>query len=333
MPFFEGITFANPAYLWLLVLLPVLLGWYIWQYRARFPSQKISSLDGLQYIKPSWREILRPIIPGTRVLTAGFLIIALARPQSVLEKEEVTTEGIDITVAMDVSSSMLAKDFSPNRIEAAKNVAMDFIESRQHDRIGLVVFSGESFTKCPITTDYGILKRQLKETKSGELEDGTAIGMGLATAVDRLKKSPAKSKVVILLTDGVNNSGLIDPLTATDIAKKFDITVYTIGVGSKGTAPYPVQTPYGKSFRQKEVKIDDELLTKMADQTGGQYFRATNNEKLQEIYKEINQLEKTKIEVSSFKRYSEKFLPFAIIASIILGIELLLRYTLLRMIP
>jgi Ca-activated chloride channel family protein len=236
---------------------------------------------------------------------------------------------------MDVSGSMLSQDFEPNRIEAAKKEAMDFIDGRQHDRIGLVVFSGESFTQCPVTIDHGILKNQLKEVKNGMMEDGTAIGMGLATAVQRLKEGHAKSKVVILMTDGVNNRGLIDPLTATDIAMQFGVRVYTIGIGTNGMARTPVgMQPDGKLvFDYAKVEIDEALLKDIAKKTGGQYFRATDNKRLKGIYEQIDKMEKTKIEVSAFQRKTEKFYAFALIAGVILMLEFLMRYWVVRAIP
>jgi Ca-activated chloride channel family protein len=257
----------------------------------------------------------------------------LARPQSSSNWENVTTEGIDIIIALDISSSMLARDFSPDRLEAAKNVAMEFISGREHDRMGLVVFAGEAFTQCPLTTDRAVLLNLFKDLKSGLIEDGTAIGNGLATGVSRLKDSEAVSRVVILLTDGENNRGEVAPMTAAEIAKTFGIRVYTVGVGSVGTAPYPVQTPFGIELRDMEVKIDEELLTQIANITGGQYFRATSNKKLEEIYKEIDKLEKSKIDVQQFSRRSEEFLPFAILGALFLIAALFLRTTIFRNIP
>lgn len=325
--------FANPELLWLLLLLPVLAAWFIWQYRNRYSEQKISTLQAFGDMGRPIKEYFSYLIPILRLAAVGLIIIAIARPQTMFDKEKITTEGIDIVMVMDVSSSMLARDFDPNRLEAAKDVGISFINGRPNDRFGLVVFAGESFTQSPITTDHEVVKNMLNETKSGLIEDGTAIGMGLATAVDRLKESEAKSKVIILLTDGVNNSGFIDPLTAAEVAEKYGIRVYTIGVGSKGTAPYPVQTPFGERYQQMEVKIDEDLLKKIAGMTGGNYFRATDNQSLKEIYDQIDKLEKTKIEVSSFTRYTEKFLPFALLGSILLLFEVLLRFTVFRTFP
>jgi len=253
--------------------------------------------------------------------------------QSSTSWQNVITEGIDIVIAIDISGSMLAEDFKPNRLEASKEVADEFISKRPNDRIGLVVFSGESFTQCPLTTDHAILRNLFKDIKSGMIEDGTAIGMGLATGVNRLETSEAKSKVIILLTDGVNNSGLISPATAAEIAKSFGIRVYTIGVGTQGTAPYPFQTPYGIKYQQIQVKIDEVMLKEISDLTGGQYFRAVNKSSLEDIYEEIDKLEKSKIEVTEFKKKTERFLPFAIFAGILVLLELLFRNTLFRSIP
>ena len=259
--------------------------------------------------------------------------MALARPQSTLQEENIISEGIDIVLAMDVSGSMLARDFEPNRLEAAKAVAGEFIAGRPNDRIGLVVFAGESFTQSPITVDHRVLQKLLDEIKDGLLEDGTAIGMGLATAVNRLKDSEAKSKVVILLTDGVNNSGFIDPVTATEAALQFGIRVYTIGVGTMGKAPYPFKQGNRTVYRDMEVNIDEELLQKISGMANGEYYRAIDNESLKGIYEEIDILEKSRIEVASISRVSEKFLPFVLLAGLLLLIEMLLRYTILRSIP
>lgn len=281
----------------------------------------------------SWRHFLNAALPILRLLAIGFLIIALARPQSVLERQEVKAEAIDIAIALDISSSMLARDFEPNRLGAAKQVAQDFIAGRRNDRIGLVVFAAESFTQCPVTTDYQVLQNLLAETESGLIEDGTAIGMGLANGVNRLKKSDANSKVLILLTDGVNNRGSIDPMTAQRMAQKFEVKVYTIGIGSEGKAPFPVDTRHGKRYRKKQVNIDEELLETIANKTGGQYFRATSSEKLRRIYEQIDKMEKTEINVSAYKRYDEEFLPFALWAAALFCFEIVSRYGFLKRIP
>lgn len=267
-----------------------------------------------------------------RVVAMIALIIALARPQSSSVSENVESDGIDIVLAMDVSGSMLAEDLRPNRIEAAKQVAADFINERIGDRIGLVIFSGESFTQCPITIDHRVLLEQLQAVKSGVLVDGTAIGDGLATAVDRLRNARGKSKVIVLLTDGENNTGRIGPELALEIAKAYKVRVYTIGVGTNaGQAPYPAQTPDGRTvMTMMPVQIDEPLLRKIATQTGGEYFRATNTNSLRNIYKSIDKMEKTKVEVNSFKHYAELFFPFALLAALCLGLEMLLRWTWFR---
>lgn len=279
------------------------------------------------------RHYFRHLVFLFEVTAIAFFVVVLARPQSSRNWENITTEGIDIVVSLDISSSMLAQDFQPNRLEAAKNVAMEFISGREYDRMGLVVFAGEAFTQCPLTTDRAVLLNLFKDIESGMIEDGTAIGNGLATSVARLKESDAISRVVILLTDGENNSGEIAPVTAAEIAKTFGIRVYTVGVGSQGTAPYPVQTPYGTQLRDMEVKIDEETLQEIAQITDGRYFRATNNTRLEEIYREIDQLEKSKIEVREFSRKSEEFLPFALAGILFLVMSLFLRNTIFRSIP
>jgi Ca-activated chloride channel family protein len=264
------------------------------------------------------------------MIALALLIIVLARPQSTDRFQDVSTEGIDIVLALDISGSMLARDFKPDRLEASKNVATEFISGRPYDRIGLVVFSGESFTQCPLTTDHAVLINLMREIQSGMIEDGTAIGMGLATAVNRIKDSEAKSKVIILLTDGVNNRGEIAPATAAGIAKTFGIRVYTIGVGTQGMAPYPVQTPFGTQYQNMPVEIDEDILKEIAQTTGGRYFRATDNDKLVQVYNEIDKLEKSKIDVKQFIRKEEKYLNIAISAFSLLVLEILLRNTILR---
>jgi Ca-activated chloride channel family protein len=254
----------------------------------------------------------------------------LARPQKTDKFQDVSTEGIDIVLAQDISGSMLARDFKPDRLEAAKNIATEFISGRPYDRIGLVVFSGESFTQCPITTDHAVLINLLREIQSGMIEDGTAIGMGLATAVNRIKDSQSKSKVIILLTDGVNNKGEIAPATAADIAKTFGIRVYTIGVGTQGTAPYPVQTPYGIQYQNMPVEIDEGILQQISQTTGGKYFRATDNDKLTQVYKEIDKLEKSKIDVKQYSRKEERYLLPALFAFCMLVLEIIARNTIFK---
>lgn len=329
----SNITFASPQYFYLLLLIPFLIYWYIKKQKDTSIKLQFSTTDSLQNIPKTFRQRFRHSLFALRILTYILFIIALARPQSTTHKEKVTTEGIDIILVMDISGSMLAEDFKPNRIEAAKKVAMEFIDARENDRIGLVIFSGESFTQCPLTTDRPVVKNLLKEIRSGMIEDGTAIGMGLATAVSRLKDSKAKSKVIILLTDGVNNRGFIDPLTAAQIAQSFGIKVYTIGVGTIGFAPYPFQTPFGTQYQNVPVQIDEELLSKIANMTNAKYYRATDNNKLRAIYNEIDKLEKSKIEVTEYRKKSEEFRYAAIFATLFLILELILRYTIFRTIP
>lgn len=324
------ISFANPYFLGLLVLIPLMIWWQLRNKKKDNPSFRLTTLSGIAHAKPSWKVRMRPSMFVLRLVCIAALSVALARPQSSNTTESIDSEGIDIVLAVDVSGSMLAEDLKPNRIEAAKNVALDFVERRPTDRLGLVVFSGESFTQCPITIDHTVLKEQLSQIKSGLLVDGTAIGMGLATSVDRLRNSNAKSKVIVFLTDGVNNTGLIDPNTALEIAKAYKVRVYTIGVGTKGNAPYPVQTPMGTQKQMMPVQIDEALLQQIAKETGGKYYRATNNKSLASVYDEIDKLEKTKVEVSSYKNYAELFFPFAALAITCLGLEMLLRYTVFR---
>lgn len=329
----SDINFANPEFFWLFLFIPVLTLWYIFRNKKMFGSIKVSSFGAYSEIKPSFRQRARHLVHLLRIASIALFIVALARPQSKSTRETIETEGIDIVMSLDVSTSMLAEDFKPNRIEAAKELSTKFIEERPNDRIGLVVFAGESFTQCHVTIDHKILQDLLSNIESGMIADGTAIGMGLATSVNRLKESKSESKVVILLTDGVNNTGFVAPQTAAEIASGFDIRVYTIGVGTKGKAPYPVQTPFGIRYRNVDVQIDEDILKEIADVTGGQYFRATDNESLQGIYEEIDRLEKTRIDVAVFNKYTEEFLPFAIAAIILLALEILLRNTWLRSMP
>lgn len=331
MPFFTDIEFAHQYFFWLLLLLPLMIVSYFWRYKKSSGELNISTLSYFSGIRKSVKEYLRHGLFIFRLLALAALIIALARPQSSTSWQNVTTEGIDIILSMDVSGSMLAEDLKPNRLEASKTVAMDFISGRPNDRMGLVLFSGESFTQCPITTDHAVLKNLFKDVKNGMIADGTAIGMGLANAVNRLKDSEAKSKVVILLTDGENNRGEIPPLTASEIAKAFGVRVYTIGVGTRGEAPFPFRSPFGGIVYQNvEVKIDEPLLTQIADMTGGKYFRATDNKKLKAIYEEIDKLEKSKIEVQEFRKKNEAFLPWALVAGLLLFLEFMVRNTYLR---
>jgi len=325
---------ANPEYFYLLLVIPLLVVWYWFRQRKSNPELRFSGLKAFENMPRSAKTWLVHSLFILRLLAIALLIVAIARPQEVSSRQNIEIEGIDIVLALDVSGSMLARDFTPDRLEAAKEVADDFIKRRPNDRVGLVIFSGEAFTQVPLTTDHTMISNMFKEVKSGMIEDGTAIGDGLATAVSRLKDSQAISKVIILLTDGVNNSGSVDPRSAAEIAKMFGIRVYTIGVGSMGTAPYPVQDQFGNiRMQQMEVQIDEDLLKDIASTTGGQYFRATDNKKLKEIYNEIDKLEKSKIDVQEFKRKHEEFLPFALFAAGFFVLEILLRYLYFRRLP
>jgi Ca-activated chloride channel family protein len=326
--------FANPTYLYLLLLLIPLIGWYCWKLRKSQASLQISSSQAFHVPEAtSYKVYLRHLPFVLRMAAIALLIIVLARPQSTNSWQNSSTEGIDIILAMDISSSMLAQDLKPDRLEAAKDVAASFINGRPNDNIGLVVFSGESFTQCPLTTDHTVLLNLFKDIKSGMINDGTAIGLGLANAVSRIKDSQAISKVIILLTDGSNNMGEIAPVTAADIAKAFGIRVYTIGVGTKGMAPYPFQTAFGIQYQNIPVEIDESTLKQIATTTGGQYFRATDNASLKSIYAEIDQMEKTKISVQEFSKKQEEYKDWALLIFVLLLLELLLRNTLLRNIP
>jgi Ca-activated chloride channel family protein len=326
----NGITFAEPFFLYLLVLVPAMVVFYILKQQKVTASVRMPGLEAFSGSEITFRHYLRHILFALRTLAITLLIIVLARPQKTDKYQDVSTEGIDIVLTQDISGSMLSRDFKPDRLEAAKNMATEFISGRPYDRIGLVVFSGESFTQCPLTTDHAVLINLLREIQSGMIEDGTAIGMGLATAVSRIKDSKAKSKVIILLTDGVNNKGEIAPATAAGIAKTFGIRVYTIGVGTQGVAPYPVQTPYGIQYQDMQVEIDEEILQDIAQTTGGKYFRATDNNSLEKIYKEIDKLEKSKIDVKQFIRKEERYMLPALIAFFMLVLEIIARNTLFR---
>lgn len=326
-----NVQFANPEFFWLLLLLPVAVLWYFLKRNMLSPTLRMPNLDAFKV--PSLLSRLRPVTFLLRLLALAAVIVAMARPQTEdISTRTKTTKGIDIVMAIDVSSSMLARDLKPNRLSALKQVASEFIRQRPNDRIGLVVYAGESYTKTPITSDKRIVLNALRDITYGQLNDGTAIGMGLATSVNRLKESQAISKVIILLTDGVNNAGFIEPQTAADLALEYNIKTYTIGLGTNGNALSPIGYNADGTFRygMRQVEIDEELLNEIAEATGGQYFRATDNEKLEEIYEEINKLEKTEIEEFKYYRYEEKFRPWVLLAGGLLLLEWLLRITVFR---
>ena len=328
---FKGVDFTQNEFLWLLLLVPVLVLWYVIKLKKQTAQLSISSVQGFQ--KNSIWSTLKHLLFGLRMLAVTLVVLALARPQTVdVSSKTKTTRGIDIVMAIDVSASMLAKDLKPNRLEALKNVAGDFIKGRPNDRIGLVEYAGESYTKTPITSDKGIVLQSLKTIKYNTvITGGTAIGMGLATAVNRIKYSKAKSKIIILLTDGVNNAGFIDPQTASELAVEYGIKTYTIGLGTNGMALSPIAIRNGVfQYGKIQVEIDEELLKEIAEVTGGRYFRATNNRKLKEIYKEIDALEKTEVEEFKFYNYEEKFRPLIWVALMLIVFEFLMRFTLFR---
>ena len=328
----SNIHFAKPGFFALFALIPLLVFFY---WRPPLRSQGTMLVSGIRAFGTgrSWKTMLRHILFVFRILSLSFIIIALARPQTGSEQQLTSGEGIDIVFCLDISGSMLAQDFTPSRMEAAKQVVSEFIDARPTDRMGLVIFAGESFTMCPLTTDHAQLKSQLYNVQSGLLEDGTAIGSGLATGVERLRSSLSKSKVIILLTDGEDNGGRLDPNTAKEIAKSYGVRVYTVGVGTEGFAPVPVQTSSGVIMQKEKVSIDEKLLTQIANETGGKYFRAKDNESLDAIYKEIDRLEKSKFQVVIFTHFTEKFFPFVLGAIVLLVLEWILRFTLLRKFP
>ncbi|HDS06264.1 MAG TPA: VWA domain-containing protein [Bacteroides sp.] len=329
-----NVEFAYPGFLYGLILIPLMVAWYLWKGKKGTAALRLSGFENIDQRIRSARVWLRHSLFALRLLVVALITIGLARPQSSNRWEQVTTEGIDIIMCMDVSGSMRAMDFRPNRLEAAKSVGIEFVNARQDDRFGLVVFAGESFTQCPLTTDRAVVINFLKGIEFGVIEDGTAIGMGLATAVNRIKDSKARSKVIILLTDGVNNRGDVGPVTAAEIAASFGIRVYTIGVGSHGNAPIPVQDAFGRTLtRNMPVEIDEEVLQRIAATTGGNYFRATDNNKLREIYQQIDRMEKTRLDVKQFSRKKEEYFPFLLAALLLLLCEILLRYTVFRTIP
>jgi Ca-activated chloride channel homolog len=330
MNWLKGIEFAQPEFFWLLLCIPAMVGYYLWRAGQLQGTLGLSDTSGFP---PASRRahILRHYGIVLRSLALVALITALARPQSRFSWQNETTEGIDIMIASDISGSMLSEDFKPNRLEAGKNIAINFIRNRPSDLIGLVVFSGESFTQCPLTIDHDVLINLFHDIKNGMIDDGTAIGMGLATAVNRLKDSQAKSKVIILLTDGVNNMGSIPPITAAEIAKQFGVRVYTVGLGTNGSAPYPFRDQFGqKHYQMIPVEIDEGTLSQIASITGGKYFRARNNTELKEIYEQIDKLEKVKIAVTRYHKRTEHFLPFAIFALVVLSLEFILSNTIFK---
>lgn len=333
--YFNDIQFAEKHWFWLMLVLPLMVIWYIWRLNKQEGEFNYSSFTLLKGIKSSIKSKARHILLVLKLASFALLITALARPQSRSSWKDTKTEGIDIVISLDVSLSMLAKDFKPNRIEVAKEVITDFIDARPNDRIGLVIFGGEVFTQCPLTNDHKVLKNMFPQIKAGMLDQGTAIGLGLAGAVARIKESKAKSKVIIMVSDGVNNVGEISPLTAGELAKTYDIRVYCIGVGSKGKALQPVgiyaQGQY--EYDYVDVEIDEKVMTDISDMSGGKYFRATNKESLKNIYGEIDKMEKTIISEKSFSNKAERFLPFVLLAACLLLLEFLLRYTVFRAIP
>jgi von willebrand factor type A len=329
---FKNIIFAHPQFFWLLLLLPLMILWHFFWDKKSKPSVTISSTVAFKRAKSLYNQLYH-LLFLLRIIAITLLIIALARPQTRSESAKTKiTEGIDIVMAIDVSASMLSQDLKPNRFEALKKVASQFVKDRPNDRIGLVIYAGESYTKTPVTSDKSIILNALSELTYGQIEDGTAIGMGLATAVNRLKESKAKSRVIILLTDGVNNTGFIDPQTAAELAAEYGIKVYTVGIGTNGMAlsPYALNIDGSIIYRMQQVDIDEPLMKKIAKTTNGRYFRATNNQKLQQIYDEINQMETTKVEEFKYTEVDEKFRLWVLIAGVLLLLEFLLKHTLFR---
>ena len=329
---FKNIIFANPEFFWLLLLLPLMLLWYWFWNKKSQANVTFSTTIAFKKTK-SWSDALYHLLFVLRMIAIALIVVALARPQTHSENAKTKiTDGIDIVMAIDVSASMLSQDLKPNRFEALKKVASQFVKDRPNDRIGLVIYAGESYTKTPVTTDKSIILNALSEITYGQIEDGTAIGMGLATAVNRLKESKAKSRVIILLTDGVNNTGFIDPQTAAELAAEYGIKVYTVGIGTNGMAlsPYALNTDGSIIYRMQQVDIDEPLMKKIAQVTKGRYFRATNNQKLQQIYDEINQMETTKIEEFKYTEVDEKFRWWVLVAGVLLLLEFVLKHTLLR---
>lgn len=330
--YLNNITFGQPGFLYLLVILPLLILWKIFKGKQQQASLPVSSISGIQNIS-SWKNSVQNLPFIFRLLALACIIFAIARPQTSNDEQQTEGEGIDIILCIDVSGSMTAQDFTPNRLEAAKKVAADFVDHRTTDKIGIVIFSGESFTQCPLTTDHTVLKLQIEQIRNGLLEDGTAIGSGLATSVDRLRNSKEKSKIIILLTDGINNGGLIDPSTAKEIAKAYRIKVYTVGVGTDGYAATPVSTPMGIVMQNEKVAIDEKLLQTISYETGGVYFRAKDNEGLSKIYDQIDKLEKSKVQITIYHRYTEQFYPFVFAALAFLLLEIIFKFTVFKKFP
>ncbi len=327
------ITYNNPEYLWLLLLLVPMVVWYVLKLRNIEPALQMSTVQQFKHIPVSRKPLLRHLLFALRCVAIALIVIAIARPQTSDSLRNESTEGIDIMISLDISGTMLAADLKPDRLNAAKNVAIEFVSDRPDDNIGLVVFAGESFTQCPLTIDHAALINLINSVEYGIIEDGTAVGLGLATAINRIKDSQAKSKVIILLTDGTNNRGDIAPVTAAEIAKTFGIRVYTIGVGKHGLAPYPFQTPFGVQYQDIEVDIDEKTLQQIADITGGSYFRAVDTDGLRAIYSEIDQMEKTKLNVKEYSKKQEEYPIFLLVAFLLIAIELIIRHTILRTLP
>lgn len=325
--------FAHPKYLWLFVIYVPMLIWYVLKHREAQASLGISSTSPFASVGRSWKMLLRPLTVVLRFAAIGCLIVILARPQIKDNWRTTSTEGTDIMIALDVSSSMLARDFKPDRLEAAKSVAGKFVSQRTDDNIGVVIFAGESLTGLPMTVDHSMLINYINSIKMNILPDGTAIGDGIATSLNRLKEGKAKSKSIILITDGSNNTGVVAPLTAAEVAKELGVRIYTIGIGTNGMAPSPVMTPYGLEFQPQKVVIDESTLEQIADATGGKYFRATGNKVLEDVFSEIDQLEKTRMDVKHFSHTEDDYMLFAWIAFALVCLELLIRYTVLRNIP
>ena len=329
------ITFAHPYLLLLLLVIPLMAVWYVLRYRKQKPALQFSNISLFKGVHKTFRQRAYPLLFILRMVAVGALVVALARPQSMLSRQEMKVEGIDIVLAMDVSGSMLAEDFKPNRLEAAKKVAAEFIDGRKNDRMGLVVFAGEAFTQVPLTIDHNVLLKQLSTLKDGMMKDGTALGDGLATAINRIKDSEAKSKVIILLTDGINNQGAVDPQSAAEIAALYNIRLYTIGVGTQGLAPYPFRDQFGrKRYQNVPVELDEKLLTQLAQSTtDGQYFRATNKKSLQQIFKQIDEMEKSKIDVTRYAQTKDEYQGWLVLAAIALLLEILLALFYFRSTP